>query len=445
MATKEKIVLYTNDKLASSMAGPAIRYWELSTRLSNYYEVWLVSSKDIEIESGKINLVRMSYKNRSKIFESAKAVILQEVDTSILKLKNKFNFEIIYDAYDPVVFETLEISKDLPLQQAQALRKMSQASVDLNLATSDKLICATTKQLDMWIGALSAHGRIKGDKYYADESLESVAGVVSFGLSEKEPSSTGPGIREKFGLSKDDKIVLWGGGIWDWFDPLTLIKAMVIVKNNNPKIKLVFMGIKRPHEDIEMSMANKAIKLAKQLRLLDKYVFFNYGWVNYEERQNFLLDSHVGVSTHFNQLETRFSFRTRLLDYLWANLPIISTKGDYFENEIIENNLGEVVEYKDEKSLANAIIKLCSTNNNLIKDSIKQYKEKYYWNKQASKLKLIIESPNSLAALSKKELQAYKKDFIKSKKQIIKFESSSTPYYVRIIKRRLVQIRDSLR
>jgi hypothetical protein len=71
------------------MAGPAIRYWELSTRLSNYYEVWLVSSKDIEIESGKINLVRMSYKNRSKIFESAKAVILQEVDTSILKLKNK--------------------------------------------------------------------------------------------------------------------------------------------------------------------------------------------------------------------------------------------------------------------------------------------------------------------------------------------------------------------
>jgi hypothetical protein len=38
----------------------------------------------------------------------------------------------------------------------------------------------------------------------------------------------------------------------------------------------------------------------------------------------------VGVSTHRDHLETRLSFRTRMLDYIWAGLPIVCTDGDHF-------------------------------------------------------------------------------------------------------------------
>ena len=38
----------------------------------------------------------------------------------------------------------------------------------------------------------------------------------------------------------------------------------------------------------------------------------------YDERADYLLDADVGVSTHFPHIETEFSFRTRILDYLWA-------------------------------------------------------------------------------------------------------------------------------
>lgn len=74
-------------------------------------------------------------------------------------------------------------------------------------------------------------------------------------------------------------------------------------------------------------------------------------WVDYEDRQNFLLESHMGVSCHFNHLETRFSFRTRILDCLWARLPVISTKGDYFAEEIQKNNLGITVGYENPQEL----------------------------------------------------------------------------------------------
>ena len=43
---------------------------------------------------------------------------------------------------------------------------------------------------------------------------------------------------------------------------------------------------------------------------------------------NFLLEADIGVSTHVDHVETAFSFRTRILDYLWAVPPVVTTTGD---------------------------------------------------------------------------------------------------------------------
>jgi hypothetical protein len=39
-----------------------------------------------------------------------------------------------------------------------------------------------------------------------------------------------------------------------------------------------------------------------------------------------LREADIGVSLHREDVETRYSFRTRVLDYLWAGLPIITTE-----------------------------------------------------------------------------------------------------------------------
>jgi hypothetical protein len=53
------------------------------------------------------------------------------------------------------------------------------------------------------------------------------------------------------------------------------------------------------------------------------------------------------VSTHFEHAETAFSFRTRILDYLWCRLPILSTEGDAFAELIAQEGLGLVVPPED--------------------------------------------------------------------------------------------------
>jgi hypothetical protein len=95
--------------------------------------------------------------------------------------------------------------------------------------------------------------------------------------------------------------------------------------------------------------------LSDELGLTNKCVFFNQTWVNYDDRVNYLLDADIGVSTHFNHLETAYSFRTRILDYLWAGLPIASTQGDTFGDYVAKFDLGRVVEAQDPAALADAL------------------------------------------------------------------------------------------
>ncbi|HEX7354332.1 MAG TPA: glycosyltransferase, partial [Mycobacteriales bacterium] len=92
-----------------------------------------------------------------------------------------------------------------------------------------------------------------------------------------------------------------------------------------------------------------------RLGLTGSVVFFNEGWVPYEERSRWLTDADLGVSCHFEHLETAFSFRTRMLDYLWAGLPIVATDGDVFADLIRTRGLGRVVDPEDVDGLAAAL------------------------------------------------------------------------------------------
>ena len=85
---------------------------------------------------------------------------------------------------------------------------------------------------------------------------------------------------------------------------------------------------------------------------------FNDGWVPYEERGAWLLQADCAVAAHRDHLETRFSHRTRLLDCLWAGLPIVCTRGDELAERIARDGLGEAVPPADPAALAAALARV---------------------------------------------------------------------------------------
>jgi glycosyltransferase involved in cell wall biosynthesis len=163
------------------------------------------------------------------------------------------------------------------------------------------------------------------------------------------------------GISTSDFLVLWGGGIWNWFDPLTLIRAAATLVDNLPTLRVIFPAPASPSEQVlPMRMATEARALSDSLKLTDRVVFFGKSWVPYEERGAMLLEADLGVSLHLEDVETRFSFRTRVLDYLWAGLPILTTEGDSMADLVAAEDLGAVVPYGDAAAVAQAIEALAS-------------------------------------------------------------------------------------
>ena len=354
-----RVLLRCVDIVGKSMAGPAIRYWEMAHALSKKHQVTLATPNETDLRSDHFEIFSYSNKTPAECLKNIDAIISQNIDLKTAIFAKKHNIKIIIDAYAPGLLENQEIFKNCSLEARSINNQRKLNDQNLFFKLADGVICASEKQRDLWIGTLMALDAITPQVYDADPTLRNLIDVVPFGLSSTLPKKSGQGLKDKFSLKPTDKVVLWGGGIWNWFDPLSLIKAIKILSLERSDVKLVFMGIKHPNDAIgEMEMTQKAIRLVQKLDLLDSSVFFNYGWTPYQERQNYLLDADIGVSTHFDHLETRFSFRTRIMDYIWAQLPILCTQGDSFADLVKSHHLGVVVPYQDERAIAEGIKKM---------------------------------------------------------------------------------------
>jgi hypothetical protein len=64
------------------------------------------------------------------------------------------------------------------------------------------------------------------------------------------------------------------------------------------------------------------------------------------------------VSTHFDHVETAYSFRTRILDYLWAGLPTVTTAGDVLADLLTASGAGAAVPPTDVEALTAVLAEL---------------------------------------------------------------------------------------
>jgi glycosyltransferase involved in cell wall biosynthesis len=229
--------------------------------------------------------------------------------------------------------------------------------IDRHLVRGDFFICASERQRDFWLGSLASVGRVNPYTYDADPGMAGLIDVVPFGLPSAPAERHGPGLRASLpGIGAGDPVVLWAGGVYNWFDPLSLVLAVDQLRRQVPTVRLVFLGMAHPNPAIPaMRAAGETRALASELGLTGTHVFFNEGWVPYEQRADFLLDADVGVSTHLDHVEARYSFRTRVLDYLWAGLPMVLTEGDVLADLVAAEGLGQKVAPGDVAGIAQAL------------------------------------------------------------------------------------------
>jgi len=380
-----KILIISQDVIGKNMAGPGIRCYEFAKVLSGYLDVTLAAPNkiDINIEGFKtIQYSTNSYKILRRYSENMDIILIQGHILYYLPFLKNFTGKIIVDLYNPFNLESLEMYKNDNMSDRIRIDKNNLHMLKLQFAIGDFFMCASEKQRDYWIGMLNAAGRINPYTYDRDSTIRKLIDVVPFGIPQDAPEHTkevAKGVMPN--IKGDDKIALWGGGIWNWLDPITAIKALWEITRSRKDVKMIFVGTRHPDPKLKKKKkCIEAIRLSKELDLFGEYAFFNE-WTPYGARQNFLIEADVGLSIHQERIETEFSFRTRVIDYIWARLPIITTEGDSIAKMVKEKNIGEVIKYGDAHQLAR-VMESMLTNKSLreiYKKNLNKIAPRFYW------------------------------------------------------------------
>lgn len=380
----KSVLLISPDIIAKKMTGPAIRYYNFSKELSKNFTVTLFipnKQTDFNFENENYKVIYGDKKELRKCIKDVDSVIVQGIAFRLYPFLKKTKTPIVVDIYDPITLENLELRKFINLKDRLTYHETDLDLILEQLALGDYFICSSEKQKDYWLGMLAAINRVNPITYSDDINMEKLIGVVPFGINDEDPVKTKEVLKGVWNnIKKEDKVIIWGGGIWNWFDPLTLIEAMKVICEERNDIKLFFMGIGHPNMNSDTTVAQQCIKKSEEYGLLDKNIFFN-DWVEYSERQNYLLEADLAISTYLNNLETRFSFRTRILDYLWCDIPMVLTEGDYMSELVTKNNLGICYKEKDINGLATSIVEVLDNEDNydVMKANFYKVKQKFRW------------------------------------------------------------------
>jgi glycosyltransferase involved in cell wall biosynthesis len=352
------ILFICHDVVGSAMAGPGIRAAELSRVLAGEHNVTLATPQPADALPEGVRGFTYTWGNAASLAPALAAAELIVANGSMLAGHPEVAEQpvpLVLDMYDPTPLENLALWRERDSVERVRQGRSDVALLVRQLRAGDCFLCATERQRDLYLGALLAVGRVAPALADADPILRGLLRIVPFGLPSAPPAPTPP----PWEAQEGEQVMLWSGGLWDWMDPLTLIRALPDVLAAAPRARLVFLAGRHPGTAGAMRMPDRARTLATELGLGEQQVVFVDRWVPYAERAGALLHAEVAVYLHEASLESDYAaVRSRFLDHLWVGLPSVVSAGDAAAELVARHSLGRVVDPGDVAGTAAALVGL---------------------------------------------------------------------------------------
>jgi glycosyltransferase involved in cell wall biosynthesis len=270
---------------------------------------------------------------------------------------------------------------------------------DYVLKRGDLFLCASEAQKEFYTGVLSAVGRIN-PVTYSDVLIL----IVPYGIYRDVPKPGGKPISKLIGKKGDYLKILWFGGIYPWFDIRNLADAVKEINKTVPA-KLIVVGAKNPfnqHPDF-LARYDEFIKHVST-KEMKQYVIVQ-DWINFNDRADWYLDADVVVVFNKEGEENKLAWRTRLVDFMWADLPVLTNGGDPLGETMISNQAAVRLNSLEPKAIAQDITGVLGKGNTTkiteLTKNMRKLKADYYWDNITKDLAAAIQNGKRADDLTK--------------------------------------------
>ena len=347
------IVVATPDVVGERMAGPAIRAWHLAHELAGVAPTTLVAKFEGDsIGAEGVTLVDRRSDDAARVIRGADVLVGQPARGF---RKARRAQRAVFDMFDPTVLELRELYGSAPSLRQRVHLIAEWSRLCFALETADLLMSAAPQQRRFYSQLQS------GDAPWID---------VPFGIDLTETASC---------AKPQDNIVIWGGGVWAWLDPVTAIEAVHRVNDAGVRCKLLFLGRTRPN--VDLIDRRRDDRFEQLLKTAGPDVSANAEWVPYRERLSWLRSGRVAIMLHRPTAEAEFSIRTRLFDAIAAGVPVVATAGGFAADLVRRESLGLVVPPGDPDAVAVAIRRLLTDDvfHASCVQSLERIRPRYAW------------------------------------------------------------------
>lgn len=357
-------------------AGVGIRFIEMARVLrDDGHAVTIVSPDGGTVEGCASELLLGDHTLRAVSERSDVAVLQGHVTNAFFRAATAI--PAVVDLYDPFIIENLHYHAE---RGAEVFRH-DHTTLMTSIARGDFFLCASEAQRHFYLGLMLAAGRLNPLLFERDPRLESLLGIAPFGVQPARPPHK---------RNLDAPAILFGG-IYDWYDPIAAIDAVAIARQTLPRMTLTFTHHPNPDTTPQGKLA-EAIAHANR----NRYDFVRFEpWAPYDERAAFFEQFALALLTFPRSVETDLSMRTRVYDYLWSGLPIVTSPAPGTDEILMRYGAGSVVDATAADAFARELIDILSDRDRYdgMSRGGRQFVDDHQWSRTLEPLRAFCRSP----------------------------------------------------
>ena len=283
----------------------------------------------------------------------------------------------VVDLYDPFIVENLHYYAE----RGDEVFQHDHATMMESLAHGDYFLCASEAQRLFYLGLLLASGRLNPILFEEDPRLESLLGIAPFGVLPQRPAKS---------RDLSSPAILFGG-IYDWYDPIAAIDAVVILRKTIPNATLTFTT----HPNPEITPQGKLAEAMRYARA-NGHAFVRFElWAPYEQRAEFFERFALALLTFPRSIETDLSMRTRVYDYLWCGLPIVTSSAPGTDEILTRYAAGSVISADAPQAFADEIVDILTNASRYaaMTDGARRFVLDHQWDRTLAPLREFCHAP----------------------------------------------------